>query len=170
MEPLTPFDVAFNFTVGQEGGFSKDPNDPGNWTSGIVNQGTLLGTKYGIAANSYPKLDIANLTLDDAKAIYKKDYWDKLPATLAPKAAGVVFDQAVNSGISRAIKILQATVGTPADGVWGPKSDSALLNYDQTNFTAKYCSTCILFYTSLSTFSIYGKGWMNRISKRLQEF
>jgi lysozyme family protein len=29
---------------------------------------------------TYPDLDIKNLTLDQAKAIYKRDWWDKLNA------------------------------------------------------------------------------------------
>ena len=40
---------AFDLLIGHEGGYTDNPKDPGNWTSGKVNQGQLKGTKYGIA-------------------------------------------------------------------------------------------------------------------------
>ena len=33
-------------------------------------------TKYGISSRSYPAIDIASLTLEDAKAVYRLDFWD----------------------------------------------------------------------------------------------
>ena len=68
--------VFVNSILPHEGGFTIDRNDPGNWTGGKVGKGKLKGTKYGIAANTYPKLDIKNLTVAQAEAIYKRDYWD----------------------------------------------------------------------------------------------
>ena len=55
------FEKAFERLIGHEGGYSTDRNDPGNWTGGKVGSGTFKGTKYGIAANTYPNLDIKNL-------------------------------------------------------------------------------------------------------------
>jgi hypothetical protein len=60
------FDLAFELTVGLEGGYENDPNDPGG------------ETKYGICKKYHPNIDIKNLTIDQAKAIYYADYW--LPA------------------------------------------------------------------------------------------
>ena len=67
----TTFDTAFANVIGLEGGYTDDPRDRGNWTGGTVGQGKLRGTKYGISAAAFPTLDIANLTLDAAKAIYR---------------------------------------------------------------------------------------------------
>lgn len=74
-----------------EGGFVNDPKDSGGMT------------KYGISKRAYPNLDIANLTKEQAKEIYKNDYWKasaahryNWPMCLA------VFDAAVNVGVSRA--------------------------------------------------------------------
>lgn len=69
--------MAFERVVGHEGGFGADPKDRGNWTTGIIGQGQLNGSKFGISALSYPNVDIRNLTLDQAKAIYKRDFWDR---------------------------------------------------------------------------------------------
>jgi lysozyme family protein len=59
---------------GHEGGFTQARTDRGNWTSGKIGVGYLKGTKFGVSAMSYPKLDIRNLTLDEAAAIYRRDF------------------------------------------------------------------------------------------------
>lgn len=50
---MMTFDKAFNRLIGHEAGYSNDRRDPGNWTGGKVGIGTLKGTKFGIAANTY---------------------------------------------------------------------------------------------------------------------
>ena len=72
------FDRAFEETISLEGGFSRDPDDNGNWTGGRKGLGELKGTKYGISAAQYPSLDIENLTPHGAKEIYRRDYWNPL--------------------------------------------------------------------------------------------
>jgi lysozyme family protein len=69
---MSNFDDSFKELIGQEGGVTKNPKDPGDWTGGKVGVGILKGTKLGIAANTYPHLDIENLTVADAKTIYRK--------------------------------------------------------------------------------------------------
>ncbi len=70
-----------------EGGFSADRRDPGNWTGGKVDKGTLKGTKFGIAANSFPTLDIANLTKAQAVDIYRRKYAAPIRSTPCPTAS-----------------------------------------------------------------------------------
>jgi lysozyme family protein len=94
------FDLAVTETLESEGIFSDDQYDAGG------------KTKYGITeqvaiANGYP--DIENLTVDQAKDIYRKQYWnaihgDDLQCTAI---ALILFDLAVNSGQGTAIKKLQ---------------------------------------------------------------
>jgi lysozyme family protein len=48
-----------------EGGYVDTPDDAGG------------ATKYGISQSSYPSLDIATLTIDDAYDILQRDFWDK---------------------------------------------------------------------------------------------
>ena len=61
------FDLAILHILNFEGGLSNHTNDRG---------GT---TKFGISKKSYPNLDISNLTLEQAKDIYKRDYWQPYP-------------------------------------------------------------------------------------------
>lgn len=163
------FDEAFKRLIGHEGGYSTDRRDPGNWTGGRVGVGTLKGTKFGLAANTYPNLDIKNLTLAQAKAIYKKDWWDKLGADGMHSA--IVFqlwDFAINAGKSRAIKELQQAVGVPADGIIGPQTLAAVNEHDLNDVILSLTAERLKFYTSLSTFKTYGKGWTNRVADNLK--
>src|SRR5215472_15646734 len=112
---------SFKLLVGHEGGFTDDPRDAGNWTGGKTGQGQLKGTKYGISAASYPALDIKNLQLNEAQAIYEKDFWEAVGCSdLPPRLAFAVFDAAVNNGTVRAVRWLQLAVGAAEDGIYGP--------------------------------------------------
>jgi len=67
---MADFNQAIEKTLVNEGGYINDPLDAGG------------KTKFGISKRSYPDVDIKNLTVDGAKSIYKKDYWDKLKQSL----------------------------------------------------------------------------------------
>lgn len=120
------FNTAFALVVNSEGGFTDNPKDRGNWTTGVIGRGICKGTKYGISAMAYPDLDIRNLTQTAAKAIYQRDYWSKASCDVWP--AGVdyfVFDCAVNHGVARAIRFIQTALRVTPDGIVGPKTIAA---------------------------------------------
>jgi len=158
------YDDAFNFVVGAEGGYTKSEHDRGNWTTGTIGRGELKGTKYGISAMSYPHLDIENLTLDDAKGIYYSDYWlpmwcDKVGY---PKAL-CMFDAAVNNGITNSTRFAQRAASVYDDGKMGPITLSAIQQMDAGLFVEYALQSRRIFYQALSTFSRYGRGWLNRL-------
>jgi lysozyme family protein len=110
-----------------EGGFGKDPRDPGNWTGGKEGSGILKGTKGGISAAAYPELDIENLADAEIDAIYARDYWDKCSCDdLPPALAVMVMDAAVQHGAGNAEHdapaMLQRAIGSVPDGKIGPKT------------------------------------------------
>lgn len=162
------FEQAFERLIGHEAGYTNLRSDPGNWTGGIVGKGQLKGTKYGIAANTYPHIDIKNLTLAEAKEIYRRDWWEKLGAEQLHSA--IVFqlwDFAVNAGKSRAIKELQQVAGVPADGIIGPKTIAAVNDMDLNDVLLTLTAERLKFYTDLSTFKTFGKGWVRRVADNL---
>lgn len=157
------FDTIFEKLIGHEGGYTRHRQDRGNWTSGRVGVGELKGTKYGISAMAYPKLDIKNLTLEDAKAIYRHDYWDVVRGDELPSGIDyIVFDIAVNHGPNDAIRWLQDAVGTTVDGKFGPKTLSAVWASDPVRTITKIGITRMHDYISLSTFNTFGRGWTRR--------
>jgi lysozyme family protein len=159
----------FDVVVGHEGGFTSDPQDPGNWTGGAVGAGSCRGTKFGISAAAYPAVDIANLTVDMAKSIYQRDYWqpiagDRLPAPLALLA----FDAAVNSGVGRAARWLQLVSQVPQDGMIGPRTLATIdLIARQPEGVTRLCTEFLAqrlwFMTTLPTWKTFGLGWARRL-------
>ena len=166
------FDDAFTRLLGNEGKLSLDKHDSGNWTGGRIGKGVLRGSKYGISAASYPTLDIVNLSEEQAKEIYKRDYWDKLHASRRPDYMGFnLFDTAVNSGVSKAIKLLQKVVGVKEDGIIGSITFLAVEefddNYSPMAFSISFNANRLLFLTDLPAWSTQGKGWARRIAHNL---
>lgn len=85
------FDMAFALVIGAEGGYVNDPNDPGG------------ETKYGISKRAYPNLNIPALTIEQAKEIYRRDYWIPLDCDILPAPMDLyVFDAGVNMGKNQA--------------------------------------------------------------------
>ena len=162
------FDQAFERLIGHEGQFTNDRQDRGNWTTGIIGKGELKGTKFGISAMTYPDLDILNLTLDQAKAIYKRDWWDKINAdSLHSAIVFQVWDFAVNAGMGTAKRKLQKAVGLAEDGIIGKKTLQAIQNAELNDVLMKFNAEKLKHYTSLSTWPQYGKGWTNRVANQL---
>lgn len=129
------FEFALAVVLESEGGYVWDKNDPGGETN------------WGISKRSYPHLNIADLTLDEAKAIYKADYWNAISGDILPAALAVVsLDIAVNHGPGR----LHEWLGeAPHDAV--SLSERRLEHY-----------------ISLSTWSTYSKGWSRRVFRTLR--
>ncbi|MBF8177799.1 glycoside hydrolase family 108 protein [Herminiimonas contaminans] len=162
------FDEAFDRLIGHEAGFSKDPKDPGNWTGGKPGVGVLKGTKFGIAANTYPDIDIENLTLATAKAIYKRDWWLKIGADEIDGA--IIFqlwDFAVNAGMGNAKRALQRAVRVADDGKIGAMTIAAVKAMSVTDVLMRFNAQRLRHYTSLSTWPTFGKGWTNRVAGNL---
>jgi len=160
---LGNFENCWAFTRQAEGGFTKNPDDPGNWTSGIAGTGELLGTNFGISAASYPNLDIANLTIQTAGAIYQRDYWIKVAGDSLPLGVDLaVFDAAVNIGVTGAATILQRVVGAFQDGQIGPKTLAAVAAMPVAAVIADFIAERVAFYKALPAFSEFGDGWTNR--------
>lgn len=177
MGNTTRFDEAFKELMLSEGGFSKDPQDPGNWTTGIVGRGDLKGTKYGIAANSYGHLDIASLTLEDAKAIYKADYWDVwevqgLSAPMPDTLLYELFDASVNAGRGNAVRFLQRALKVADDGKVGQVTvealDKALSEHGIARVEQWFLAEKLDHYTKLRTWERFGRGWARRVVQNLR--
>lgn len=151
---------------GSEGGLSTIRSDPGNWTGGAVGKGDLKGTKFGISAASYPSLNIASLTLTQAAEIYRRDYWTEMRGELLPLGVDyAVFDYAVNSGVSRAVRALQGVVGTTKDGVLGPKTLGAAASKPAAQIISALCAQRLAYLKRLKTWPTFGRGWTTRVEK-----
>lgn len=151
------FDIAFDRLMGHEGGYVNDPDDPGG------------ETKWGVSKRSYPHLNIKELTRDGAKEIYRRDFWDRIHGDrLHDGVAFQVFDFAVNSGIDTAVRYLQRALGVADDGHWGPVSQAAADAMSESDTIMRLNAERLDFYTRLSTWPSFGRGWARRIVGNLR--
>jgi len=164
------FDRVFSIIIGEEGGYSDEASDSGNWTGGAVGCGMQLGTNWGISAAAYPNVDIKNLTQDQAKQIYIRDYWTPIGGDgLPPQLALLVFDAAVNNGVRRSSEWLQAALGVATDGVLGPETMAALAKQCATadgciEVCSEFLARRVDFMGGLKTWQSFGLGWSRRLA------
>ena len=145
------FDKAFALTVGVEGGYVNDPSDPGG------------ETKYGISHRAYPDIDIKALTLDQARDIYRRDYWQAASCDSMPERIGhLVFDCAVHHGVKTAIKLLQRALKVADDGEFGPITRGTLTARDTNETADLLMAQRMLYLMTCSAWPTYKLGWAKR--------
>lgn len=96
-------------------------------------------TRFGIATNAHPEVPASFYTCDTqtalfmAEQIYSNQYWHPLhlDSVADDGLASVLMDFAVNSGVRRATKELQALLGTVSDGNIGPETLGLIQKADQ---------------------------------------
>lgn len=151
------FDESFERVIGHEGGLSDHPQDRGGLT------------KYGISRRSYPGEDIAGMTLERAKAIYRRDYWGPAGCDAVPDALRFdLFDMAVNSGVRAAVLTLQRAVGEVEDGILGPRTLQAISSMPAPRLLARFNGHRLAMLADLPTWPAFSRGWARRIAGNLQ--
>lgn len=148
---------ALEILLRHEGGYIDHPSDPGGATNfGITER---VARKHGYTGH------MRDMPLSMAITIYRKDYWDAIRADSLPDAIRFhVFDAAVNSGVTQAIKWLQRAGGAVEDGIIGPRTIAAAARVTP----AKYSAIRLRFMTGLNTWQTFGRGWARRIADNLE--
>lgn len=163
------FTPAVEHTLTWEGGYADDPRDPGG------------RTKFGISAKAFPDLDIAALSVDDAKDIYRSVYWEQPGFDMIPfdTLAAKVFDTGVNIGTRGAGKLLQRAVNDvraatqgedvellQVDGVVGAKTLAAVARLDQGALIDRFIERQMKRYADLvdrnPKLARFLRGWTRR--------
>jgi lysozyme family protein len=139
-------------------GQALDQVDPASVIDYVINkhEGGYVGddagkgpTKYGIngQANGLSPKQVENLTLDQARDIYRKKYWNAIGAdNLDPSIRAMAFDTAVNQGVPMAKKLIEQSGGDITKFAQLRKEEYA-------NLVKK----------NPTKFGQYEKGWMNRV-------
>ena len=136
VDQRSDFDRAIEFVLRWEGGLANHGADPGGLTN------------YGISKASYPDLDIANLTKEQAIDIYRRDYWQRSGADkMAWPLCLVHLDSAVNAGVGKAQKWLAESGGD----------------------VMRYMALRLDFYTRLNTWPHFGLAWSRRVADLMKE-
>lgn len=156
------YEAALARLLVHEGGYSNHPSDPG----GPTNYGITLADYRRYVMADATAADIRAMKLGDASRIYRTKYWDALRCDALPAGLDyAVFDYGVNSGIVRAAKVLQRTLGLPVNGVVGEAELAAVRRHFTADLIVRICDERLAFLKSLKTWPVFGKGWGRRVAE-----
>lgn len=154
------FPAALKLVLKHEGGYSNHPRDPG----GPTNLGITLANFRRYVKPGGTIADLKKLTVEQAGIVYRHRYWDEVLGAELPSGVDyAVFDFAVNSGPSRAIKFLQRIVGAKQDGRIGPKTLAAVKREGAEAVIEILCDARFAWLRVLPTWKTFGKGWGRRV-------
>jgi lysozyme family protein len=138
------YDACLSKTLAYEGGYVNHPSDPG----GATNFGITIAVARKHWKYDASPMDMKAMPIGVAKAIYRREYWDKVGGDALPAGPDLVnFDFGVNSGVSRA-KTYHAQLATLAP----------------VDYVKAYCKKRLAFVQGLKTWGTFGKGWARRIA------
>lgn len=160
--PYDAFPECYSYVAVHEGGRVDHPSDPGGRTNLGVTQRVYDAWRK---RRGLRPQDVWKIGADEAKEIFREGYWTPAGCDqMWPGLNYAVFDYAVNSGVSRAVKELQRLLRVPEDGIFGPITRAAAAGVDdKPGLIAKYCVARVKFLMSLRTWPTFGKGWMRRV-------
>jgi lysozyme family protein len=158
---MTDFNQAFELIIGVEGGYvsaeeAKVRGDAGGETN------------LGISKRQYPDEDIAGMTLERSKFLYKRDYWDVLKCDqMSWPLSLFVFDAGVNQGCDARAnfatqKMLQKVADVPQDGILGVNTMAKIAKFRKFH-VAKFMAVRAMRYTGTRSFDQNGVGWFVRL-------
>ena len=152
------FEAAFAALIGNEGGYSDHPDDPGG--------ATMWGVTERVARRHGYQGPMRELPLDQAKAIARAEYWDPhLCDQFDARIAFVLFDAAYNGG--PAARWLQQAVGTAQDGVIGAQTIGAARASDPLAVVQRMTAYRLQYLAGLPGWITFGRGWARRIANNL---
>lgn len=155
---MSSFDDAFDALIGNEGGYSNNPKDPGRETMWGVTARVARAAGYAGPMRDLPR--------DTAKAIAKRLYWDPLHLDqFDPRVAFQIFDANYNGG--HPVIWMQGAAGARVDGILGPQTVAAVKAADPLRFMLRWNALRLTYFTSLATWATFGKGWARRIAANL---
>jgi lysozyme family protein len=144
-----------------EGGYVNHPRDPGGATNFGVTQAVYDAYRK---SHNRKTQSVKYIASGEVEIIYRTQYWDAVRGDDLPDGLDyAVFDYAVNSGPSRAIKHLQIVVGVAADGKLGLVTLTAIKRMPVKRIIEELCTIRMRFLRGLPTWDVFGRGWSSRV-------
>jgi len=152
--------------IKREGGFVDNPADRGGPTKYGITQMTLAETR----GHPVTRQDVADLTIDEARTIYRRKYVEKPGFTsISEPLLDLIVDTGVHSGVETAVRLLQKVLDiTPRDGILGPKTQAVIQRANTDLLYRKFLAERIRFLGRLIEArrenAEFAGGWMNRVA------
>ena len=160
----TNFQRCLELLLVHEGGFVNDSRDNG----GMTNLGVTIKVWEEWVGHPVSEKEMRKLTPLMVGPLYKRKYWDACRADdLVSGLDYCVFDCAVNSGVGRAIKLLQSCVGATPDGGYGSITTALVkkASEEPVKLIDLYCAKRLEFLQLLKSWPVFGKGWEKRVKE-----
>ena len=149
---MAEFEEAIPITLENEGGYVWSKDDPGG------------ETKFGISKRSYPNVDIQSLTVEQATAIYLRDFW-RFSGVNSQPLANKIFDMYVPAK-HNAIKVLQGLLSADEDGIYGPATEKLVNLAEPAQLLANFRIGMVQYYIEVAEKHPEEagdlKGWLKR--------
>ncbi len=169
---MAEFPAALPFVLAHEGGQVNDPDDPGGATNFGVTQATLDRWNEKHPEAAFPA-SVNDLSLDQASAIYRADYW-RFDGLDEQRVATKLLDMAVNMGLGTAVKLAQEALNDlgaclRVDGAYGPKTEATINSVGADRMLALLCAASADHYQALAAWRPasrkFLKGWLKRAAE-----
>lgn len=176
---MASYQIAQAIVKVNEGGYSADPDDKGNYNSvaDFNARRNVVGTNWGISApllsqhlgRPATKADMMALTYSTAVNIYKTVIWDKIRGDDInnQSLANLIYDSSVHPGISKAFEFVAIATGYDSSRTRLPYPDLLIKSInegDQQKIFNSIKQQRIDHYNKSKT-SKYYNGWMNRVNR-----
>lgn len=167
-EGKSRFEVAIEYVLKNEGGFTDDARDPGG------------ATQWGVIKTEYEKFlgkkltsdDVRKMPLSTAKAIYMKEFWLPIKGDRydTDAVAIAIMDTAVNKGLGGCMVCLRDALDKEDLSRYGEDTIEAVNMVEPNHFLQRF-SEAVLRYieariAKYPNMAWARKGWQNR-AKRL---
>lgn len=181
---MANFDEAFDQTMGNEGGYTNDPDDAGGETyRGIARNYHPSWSGWNIIDDTKPNIDDDEMD-QYVREFYKANFWDRLRLDEFEDQdiANEMFDTAVNMGVGRAGKFLQECLNylnrneslfndLVVDGMVGPATLSALneiMSHNDEDTLIVMLNVCqgrhyMEYMKKSPTQEKFARGWFSRV-------
>lgn len=167
LSPAAEFARCLARTVAHEGGRSDHPEDPGGRTNRGVTQRTYDAWRR---SQRLKVRDVYRIEEKELQAIYRQQYWNAIQGDRLPAGVSLaVFDGAVNSGPTQAVKWLQRALGNRyqgrIDGVMGAQTLSAVGEHPNHDAIVNgICDRRMAFLQALKGWKTFRRGWTARVA------
>lgn len=155
------FAAALKAVLGFEGGYVNNRHDPGGATNHGITQRVYDGWRRLKGLTPRPVREIDG---SEVAALYREQYAAPIQFDALPAGVDIItFDGAVNSGVSRGAKWLQAAAGAAADGHIGPATLGRVARADPQALIRAIADRRLKFLRGLKIWRYFGKGWQRRV-------